>query len=131
MQNVGKAYRPLAMVLRFKILFEGDNIDKLKFRRIELVALFNTFDRLSKSIEAINNFKQMYLAHLEDVKKGLVKPGDYEKAVAKENGGLDFPFLQSVNFGQDTDKSTKEKTSNSEDLKPAGIFCRQKTANDI
>lgn len=110
----------------FKILFEGDNIDKLKFRRIELVALFNTFDRLSKSIEAINNFKQMYLAHLEDVKKGLVKPGDYEKAVAKENGGLDFPFLLSVNFGQDTDKSTKEKTSNSEDLKPAGTSAAKK-----
>ncbi|KAG2733492.1 hypothetical protein G9P44_003017 [Scheffersomyces stipitis] len=78
-----------------KILFESEdpkNHDILKFRRIEIVALLNTFDRLSKSVEAINNFKSMYLEHLEDVKKGLAKPGDYETKHSNK-GGFDFPFF--------------------------------------
>lgn len=55
-----------------KILFEDDenNQSNLKFRRIEIVALINTFDRLSKSIAIINNFKQMYIQHLQDVVEG-------------------------------------------------------------
>ena len=64
-----------------KILFEDDNYDNhnLKFRRIEIVALINTFDRLSKSIESINMFKEMYLQHLKDVAEGLTQPGVYDK----------------------------------------------------
>lgn len=76
-----------------KILFELEDPNTqhlLKFRRIELVALFNTFDRLSKSIASINNFKQMYLQHLEDVAAGKVKHGDYEPLHDK---GLEFPFM--------------------------------------
>lgn len=92
----------------FKILFEGENINKLKFRRIELVALFNTFDRLSKSIEAINNFKQMYLKHIEDVKNGFAKPGDYDNLDSKTSNGLDFPYLKQNSF-PDTDTSVKRK----------------------
>lgn len=76
-----------------KILFELEDPTTqhlLKFRRIELVALFNTFDRLSKSIASINNFKQMYLQHLEDVAAGRAKHGDYEPLHDK---GLEFPFM--------------------------------------
>lgn len=76
-----------------KILFELEDPTTqhlLKFRRIELVALFNTFDRLSKSIASINNFKQMYLQHLEDVAAGKVKHGDYEP---QHDKGLEFPFM--------------------------------------
>lgn len=50
-----------------KILFEMDNDDEEtrknvvdKLTKYELIALFNTFDRLSKSVEAINNFEEMY-----------------------------------------------------------------------
>lgn len=76
-----------------KILFELEDPNTqhlLKFRRIELVALFNTFDRLSKSIASINNFKQMYLQHLEDVAAGTVKHGEYEPLHDK---GIEFPFM--------------------------------------
>lgn len=50
-----------------KILFEIDSEDEQakqnvvdKLTKYELIALFNTFDRLSKSIESINNFEKMY-----------------------------------------------------------------------
>lgn len=76
-----------------KILFELEDPNTqhlLKFRRIELVALFNTFDRLSKSVASINNFKKMYLKHLEEVALGLAKHGDYEPLHDK---GIEFPFV--------------------------------------
>ena len=76
-----------------KVLFELEDPETqhlLKFRRIELVALFNTFDRLSKSVAAINNFKAMYLEHLEDVAAGRVKHGDFEPLHDK---GIEFPFV--------------------------------------
>lgn len=78
-----------------KILFENDNHAQLKFRRIELVALFNTFERLSKSIDAIDKFKQMYLDHLEDVRKGKTQPGNYETPGSKK---FDFPFFSTPNI---------------------------------
>lgn len=79
-----------------KILFEDDNYDNhnLKFRRIEIVALINTFDRLSKSIESINMFKEMYLQHLKDVAEGLTQPGVYDKIQNNKPGnGFAFPFV--------------------------------------
>lgn len=45
-----------------KVLFElGDDPDKVikNLRRTELVALFNTFDRLSKSVEAVEFFEKI------------------------------------------------------------------------
>lgn len=73
-----------------KILFESDDPSRLKFRRIELVALINTFDRLSKSVEAINNFKKLYLEHMNDVMLGKAKAGDYG---ASAGSGFEFPFV--------------------------------------
>ncbi|CAI5757210.1 unnamed protein product [Candida verbasci] len=89
-----------------KILFEDDlNYSNLKFRRIEIVALINTLDRLSKSIEAINNFKQMYLKHVKDVNEGLAQPGDYDDDDRqKNNAGFQFPF---VSFEKPTIKPTE------------------------
>lgn len=50
-----------------KILFELDEADEEtkqhvvdKLTKYELIALFNTLDRLSKSIESVNNFEKMY-----------------------------------------------------------------------
>jgi len=96
-----------------KILFESEdpnNADKLRFRRIEIVALLNTFDRLSKSIAAINDFKDLYLEHLEDVRKGLAQPGDYEKK-HNDKGGFDFPFFStpSVDSTEKQEASPKRK----------------------
>lgn len=90
-----------------KILFEMEdpnNMPILKFRRIELVALFNTFDRLSKSIEAINNFKVLYIKHLEDVAKGIAKPGVYD---VPQQEGLGFPFakLKSKEVAESSDSA--------------------------
>lgn len=76
-----------------KVLFELEDPNTqhlLKFRRIELVALFNTFDRLSKSIASINHFKKLYLNHLEDVAAGLATHGKYEPL---HSNGIEFPFV--------------------------------------
>lgn len=74
-----------------KILIDIEEPEHLaKFRRIELVALFNTFDRLSKSVESINNFKKMYLDHLENVAAGRARHGEYEPLHDK---GIEFPFV--------------------------------------
>ncbi|KAG7191437.1 endoplasmic oxidoreductin-1 [Scheffersomyces spartinae] len=73
-----------------KILFETDEEkDDITFKRTELVALFNTFDRLSKSIESINNFKKLYLQHLDDVATGKATLGDYENST----NTFGFPFV--------------------------------------
>ncbi|CAH6722476.1 endoplasmic oxidoreductin-1 [[Candida] jaroonii] len=103
-----------------KILNE-ENDSSLVFRRIEIVSLFNTFDRLSKSIESVKNFKQMYLEHLQDVEKGLVQPGDFDKLTDKN--GLSFPFLKDSRELKSKINQMKEiKTDSSEvpkkDTKP-------------
>ncbi|TID23841.1 hypothetical protein CANINC_003133 [Pichia inconspicua] len=45
-----------------KVLFElqDDNKNNVELSNIELIALVNTFDRLSKSVECVINFKNMY-----------------------------------------------------------------------
>ncbi|SGZ56857.1 CIC11C00000004025 [Sungouiella intermedia] len=102
-----------------KILFELEDPTTshlLKVRRIELVALFNTLDRLSKSIASINNFKKMYLLHLEDVAAGIAKHGDYEPLHDK---GLEFPFV-----------SIQPKTGDKEKIKEK-VQSDQKAAEEI
>lgn len=81
-----------------KILFEDDenNQSNLKFRRIEIVALINTFDRLSKSIAIINNFKQMYIQHLQDVVEGKAQPGQFNNNEKTLGQGFHFPFVNSL-----------------------------------
>lgn len=82
-----------------KILFEDDNYDNhnLKFRRIEIVALVNTLDRLSKSITHINEFKTRYLQHLQDVAEGKTQPGVYDKIQENNKAGsFAFPFVSQL-----------------------------------
>ncbi|KAK6463026.1 putative endoplasmic oxidoreductin 1 precursor [Scheffersomyces coipomensis] len=90
-----------------KILFEDDQALNLKFRRIELVALLNTFDRLSKSIESINKFKSMYLNHLNDVKLGKAKLGDYEQ-IHKKVQGLGFPFFSTPDLNEEEEEKASD-----------------------
>lgn len=107
-----------------KILFEDDNYDNhnLKFRRIEIVALINTFDRLSKSIESINMFKEMYLQHLKDIAEGLTQPGVYDKIQNNKPGnGFAFPFvsplLQKKPDQTNTPKNQQQKQPQETDKK--------------
>lgn len=63
-----------------KILFElnDDNCNNeeflnnngFKLTKIELIALLNTFDRLSKSVESIQNFKKLYDIEIEKEENG-------------------------------------------------------------
>lgn len=104
-----------------KILFELEDPATghlMKIRHIELVALFNTLDRLSKSIASINNFKQMYLDHLEDVAAGRVKHGDYEPL---HDRGIEFPFVSfqpKIAPKEEVKKVEEEKSVN--DIHQAG-----------
>lgn len=95
-----------------KILFE-DDVDNLQFRRIEIVALLNTFDRLLKLLEAIANFKQMYLQHLDDVRAGKAKRGDYEsRSFAFPMNGARSPFtLDNGATGKDESKPAPQTSS--------------------
>lgn len=94
-----------------KVLFDLEDPNTqhlLKFRRIELVALFNTFDRLSKSVAAINNFKTMYLVHLEDVAAGRAVQGDFEPQHGK---GIEFPFFIPSKLSQESTEDTQSDES--------------------
>lgn len=85
-----------------KILFEissGDDVSRQhvvdKLTKYELIALFNTFDRLSKSIEAIKNFEKLYNDRLDNLNNG------------KLSG-----FFQTNNFFRILKKARNSLTSN-------------------
>ncbi|KAI5961388.1 ERO1 [Candida pseudojiufengensis] len=110
-----------------KILFENDNHQNqnLKFKRIEIVALINTLDRLSKSIESINNFKKMYMKHLKDVELGIVQPGDFDNENKfKTNQGFNFPFVNSL-----SSSSSSSLSSSSKQLKKSSTQSNSKSSS--
>ncbi|KAI5954631.1 ERO1 [Candida jiufengensis] len=106
-----------------KILFE-DDYEILKFRRIEIVALVNTLDRLSKSIEAINNFKKMYMDHLKDVEEGKVQPGDFDNNNQLKGQGFHFPFVNSLSS---TTKKLVDSQSSSSQIGSKSSSYQQKS----
>lgn len=58
-----------ATALKLLLEFESPNdLKLLKFRRVEFVSLFNTFDKLSKAIEYVNEFKNLHLKNLNNKK---------------------------------------------------------------
>ncbi|SCV02018.1 LAME_0G20032g1_1 [Lachancea meyersii CBS 8951] len=92
-----------------KILFEIDSDDEDakqtvvdKLTKYELIALFNTFDRLSKSIESINNFEKMY-------NNTLLTAGDRILTLFKGNNF--FKLLS--NAGKSLSSSLKDKSNES------------------
>ena len=116
-----------------KILFEDDNYDNhnLKFRRIEIVALVNTLDRLSKSITHINEFKTRYLQHLQDVAEGKTQPGVYDKIQENNKAGsFAFPFVSQLpqkknNIPQEKQQQQQPEQSeqNKEEVKNKNQVC--------
>ncbi|ODQ77780.1 hypothetical protein BABINDRAFT_53570, partial [Babjeviella inositovora NRRL Y-12698] len=79
-----------------KVLFEmeAEGTAMLGLKKQEVVALINTFDRLSKSVAAINNFKVLYL---ESFGEG-----------GEKGNRIEFPF-QAVS-GVDSDAESDEKS---------------------
>lgn len=76
-----------------KVLFELKDKEsfQIDLSKIELIALVNTFDRLSKSVESINNFKKLYDEAIEreeigesDDEGSMSQFGDFN-TLAKEN----------------------------------------------
>lgn len=59
-----------------KVLFELTDKEsfQLDLSKIELIALVNTFDRLSKSVESINMFRNMYLEEIRKEEAGETEP---------------------------------------------------------
>lgn len=97
-----------------KILFELEDPNHqhlLKFRRIELVALFNTLDRLSKSLASIKNFKTMYLTHLEEIAAGRENQGLYDPL---HDRGIGFPYVSFLPLVPQPKSSQAEKYKENE-----------------
>lgn len=110
-----------------KILFESEdpnNASRLSFRRIELVALFNTFDRLSKSLEAINNFKIMYINQSSDSQGGQFDSEGH-------NQGLEFPFFDSSVGSQVPIKRKAPPKKNPDAKLPEKLLVEQKAKEDL
>lgn len=103
-----------------KILFELDESDQSskqhvvdKLTKFELIALFNTFDRLSKSIESINNFEKMYNVRAEGGKiASFFKQNNFFKLLGKASRSIS-ESVQGINKNgeQISDESKDEKSS--------------------
>ncbi|KAL3232552.1 Endoplasmic oxidoreductin-1 [Nakaseomyces bracarensis] len=103
------------MATSLKILFDIDEADEAskqrfvdKLTKYELIALFNTFDKLSESVEYINNFEKLYkkreggngsLANffqnnffklLDNVKRGFASINDSNSSNTSENSTVSF-----------------------------------------
>ncbi|SCU90935.1 LAFA_0F00958g1_1 [Lachancea sp. 'fantastica'] len=113
-----------------KILFEIDSenedvkqtiVDKLT--KYELIALFNTFDRLSKSIESINNFEKMYndsLLTASDRILARFKGNNFFKLLSNAGKSLSSSLKDRVNENQTGNVSTEgidSEKSNMESVK--------------
>lgn len=91
-----------------KILFELDNSDETskqhvvdKLTKYELIALFNTFDRLSKSIESISNFEKMYNTRLAGGKiASFFKQNNFFKLLGRAGRSIS-ETVQSINKSDD------------------------------
>ncbi|GAV46432.1 hypothetical protein ZYGR_0A00230 [Zygosaccharomyces rouxii] len=101
-----------------KILFELDEsnenskqhvVDKLT--KYELIALFNTFDRLSKSIESVNNFEKMYNVRLE---------GGKIASFFKQNNFFKLLGRASRSISESVQSISKSIDQVSESQKPSG-----------
>ncbi|SCU86198.1 LADA_0D12948g1_1 [Lachancea dasiensis] len=90
-----------------KILFEIDTDDEEakqtvvdKLTKYELIALFNTFDRLSKSIESINNFEKMYndkLLTAGDRILALFKANNFFRILGNAGKSISSSFINRSN----------------------------------
>lgn len=106
-----------------KILFELDESDENskqhvvdKLTKYELIALFNTFDRLSKSIESVNEFEKIYNTRLAGGKiASFFKQNNFFKLLGKASRSISDSvqsITKSIDQNTDGSKSTKSKEPN-------------------
>lgn len=108
-----------------KILFEldeGDEDSKQhvvdKLTKYELIALLNTFDRLSKSIESINNFEKLYNTRLAGGKlASFFQNNNFFKLLGKA-GRTITASVQNISLNSSSAKDVKEKVK-ADSNKPA------------
>ncbi|GMG56502.1 unnamed protein product [Ambrosiozyma monospora] len=86
-----------------KVLFEED-LTQLDVSKIELVALINTFDRVSRTVESINRFKKMYDEAMYDEESIYTTTG----SELDEN----FPPVQEAQEAQEAQEDQKETREN-------------------
>lgn len=130
-----------------KILFELDEADELSKQRVvnkltkfELISLLNTFDRLSKSIESINNFEKMYndrLASSEGSNVAAFFQNNFFKLLGKAKDTFDKLTNNSVvvvdedkNNSNDTTKEKEETASIIDDTMKENITEVTKSSNE-
>lgn len=88
-----------------KVLFElhDNNKSDVELSNIELIALVNTFDRLSKSVECVNNFKKLY-----DIAIIREENGESE-SVNKESSSFGLGQNTAINNAPESQKQDTNK----------------------
>ncbi|CEP60006.1 ER oxidoreductin LALA0_S01e00870g [Lachancea lanzarotensis] len=114
-----------------KILFEIDSDDEDvkqtivdKLTKYELIALFNTFDRLSKSIESINNFEKMYndsLLTASDRILALFKGNNFFKLLSNAGKSLSSSLKDRSNESLTLENQTEKLSSKIIDSKKLDV----------
>lgn len=85
-----------------KVLFELNDENKdFSLEKVELIALINTFDRLSKSILSVNNFQRLFLEKYQEEEVG----GD----LSAENSSTDDDIKSDFRIGIGSGKPKKKR----------------------
>lgn len=108
-----------------KILFELDNSDEQskqhvvdKLTKYELIALFNTFDRLSKSIESVGNFEKMYNTRLAGGKiASFFRQNNFFKLLGKAGRSIS-DSVQNINKSDDGGQTRSDTLKNKQPNEP-------------
>lgn len=105
------------MATSLKILFDIDEADEEskqrfvdKLTKYELIALFNTFDKLSESVEYINNFEKLYKKR-ESGNGSLANFFQYNFFKLLDNVKRGLSSINSSNASDSSSNSTVEDTS--------------------
>ncbi|KAL1925149.1 uncharacterized protein VTP21DRAFT_32 [Calcarisporiella thermophila] len=115
LQTVG-----IGTALKILFSFDQDGIDLSSnnnlLQRSEIVALFNTFNRVSESLQAIEKFKWMYQMHMQEIWKwdGKSKAPPVElktKKAPKEAEPSRLPSSQESTFSFDLNEQKKNMNS--------------------
>lgn len=115
------------MATSLKILFDFDENDEEskqhfvdKLTKFELIALFNTFDKLSESIAYVNNFESLYMKRLKGPSSlyALFQNNNFFKLLGKATKSLS-DTVQNINGSINGSNATSGETLSSPDKKVA------------
>lgn len=123
-----------------KVLFELKDKEsfEIDLSKIEVIALVNTFDRLSKSIESINKFKKMYDEAILEEENGAARDagdnsttgGDFGQNLEPNNGNSIFhsPFGDTIDPKKDGGKQNAQQEKEENTYNTPELF---KDNNDL